>query len=71
MTDTLREALEKIQREGEERSMKFAAAQLRKFLATALCVQCGEPLGVGEVCQDDDAEATVHAACLQAYEDGK
>ena len=43
--------------------MRHAAAQLRKFLATALCAHCGEPLGDGEIVQSDDEERTLHKAC--------
>lgn len=56
--------MERIQREGEERSMSLAAAQLRKFLSTALCATCGEPLGTDEeIVQNDDETKTMHKRC--------
>ena len=56
------EELEKIQAETEMREQRMVMLQLRKFLATALCCQCGEPLGDGKIIQDDN-DRTIHAEC--------
>lgn len=61
---SLEDTMRQIQQESEASDWRLAAAQLRKFLAGALCAHCGEPLGEGvEVVQDDD-ERTMHASCL-------
>ena len=65
MTD-FRKAMEDIQAQDEARAMRLAAAQLRKFLAGALCAVCGDPLGTeDEIIQDDD-DRTMHARCESA-----
>ena len=55
-----------IQRvEEAERATRAIERQLRKYLAGALCAECGEPLGEvsdgGEIIMDD--ERTIHARC--------
>jgi hypothetical protein len=60
---SVEDTMKRVQAEAEAQSMRHAAAQLRKFLATALCAHCGEPLGDGEIVQSDDEERTLHKAC--------
>lgn len=55
-----------IQAEERAREERFAALQLRKFLAGALCCECGEPLGTSEEIIQDDEERTIHARCESA-----
>jgi len=60
-------AMRRVQEEDRERSFSHMAAQLRKFLSTALCATCGEPLGTDEeVVQDDEETKTMHARCADA-----
>lgn len=63
------DTMKRVQAESESTSMRHAAAQLRKFLATALCCHCGEPLGDGTVVQSENEEATLHEACSGVYEE--
>jgi hypothetical protein len=60
---SLEEQFAKIHAEQEDKEMRLVAAQLRKFLAGALCAVCGDPLGTeDEIIQDDD-DRTMHARC--------
>lgn len=53
----------KQQVEEAERAGRMVERQMRKFLAGALCAECGEPLGEDrEIVQDDD-ERTLHKDC--------
>lgn len=56
-----------VQLEDELSDMRLRAAQLRKFLAGALCACCGEPLGEGEELTqeavEDDEPRTIHKRC--------
>lgn len=63
--DGLRDTLHKVQAASEERAMHLAAAQLRKFLSTALCAVCGDPLGDGEIIQNQSETKTMHADCTE------
>ena len=59
----LRQEVEEANRAG-----RAVERQMRKFLAGALCAECGEPLGDthgdGDIVQDDD-ERTLHKHCLK------
>lgn len=57
------EAFAKIQEDENRKAERFAARQLRKFLAGALCCQCGEQLGEDEEIIQDDDECTIHKRC--------
>jgi len=58
------DAMLQLRIEELERAGCMVERQLRKFLAGALCAQCGEPLGEdGEIVMDDD-DRTVHKNCL-------
>lgn len=51
--------------EDANRAGRAVERQMRKFLAGALCAECGEPLGEDrEIVQDDD-ERTIHKECEQ------
>ena len=58
--------------EDANRAGRAVERQMRKFLAGALCAECGEPLGDtggdGDIVQDDD-ERTLHKKCLTDHED--
>lgn len=66
------EAMLRSEVEETERAARYMERQLRKFLAGALCAECGEPLGGthgdGDIVQDDD-ERTLHKECLADHED--
>ena len=66
---SLEDTMRQIQAESEQSDYKLAAAQLRKFLAGALCAHCGEQLGeeLGTIVQNDDEE-TMHLKCLAENE---
>lgn len=44
-------------------------AQLRAYLAGALCTVCGEPLGDDEELTQDDENHTMHSHCLKEEPD--
>lgn len=52
-----------IRAEEQERSYRHAAQELRKFLAGALCAECGEPLGNDDEIVQDDDDRTMHKSC--------
>ena len=52
-----------------ERAARMMERQLRKYLAGALCCECGEPLGEDREIIMDDAERTIHAECETAEEE--
>ena len=70
MANSLKEAFAKIQGEEREKEYRLMAAQLRKFLAGALCTVCGEPLGADEEIVQNDDEETMHARCEPTTEQG-
>ena len=64
------EAILKIQIEEAERAGRMVERQIRKFLAGALCAECGESLGdTDQIVQDDD-ERTLHTHCEVASRKG-
>ena len=63
MSDHLKMALELTQAQDEAQAMRLAAAQLRKFLAGALCAVCGDPLGTEQEIVQDDEDRTMHKGC--------
>lgn len=64
---SVEDTMRRVQLEGELQDMRLRAAQLRKFLAGALCATCGEPLGEGEELTqeevEDDEPKTIHKRC--------
>lgn len=64
---SVEDTMRAIQLEGELQDMRLRAAQLRKFLAGALCAACGEPLGEDqELTQEpveNDEPRTIHKRC--------
>ncbi len=63
------EAMLRQEVEEANRAGRMVERQMRKFLAGALCAQCGVPLGdTDQIVQDDD-ERTVHTKCLTDYEE--
>lgn len=63
MNTSLEDTLEEIQAEEAQRGDRLAMRQVRKFLAGALCCECGEQLGEDEEIVQDDEERTIHARC--------
>lgn len=62
---SIKEQFAKIQAEESARGDRLIMRQMRKFLAGALCAECGEPLGEDEEIVQDDDERTMHAKCEQ------
>ena len=63
---SLEDSMKRVQLETENNSIRLMAAQLRKFLSTALCAHCGEALGTDdEIVQSDDETKTLHAECAE------
>ena len=60
---TSTEIMLQLKVEETERAGRMVERQLRKFLAGALCSECGEPLGEEEEIVQDDDERTLHARC--------
>lgn len=67
----IEDTMKSIQQVEEVRMLRIATAQMRHYLSCALCAQCGDPLGTGEITQTSDGERTVHAGkCLAEAEEG-
>lgn len=62
----LSDALRVTELEGEMQAMRSAMKELRDFVAGALCVHCGEPLGHDEEIIQDDGH-TMHQRCEPSY----
>lgn len=64
---SVEETMRVVQLEGELQDMSLRAAQIRKFLAGALCAVCGEPLGESEELTqeavENDEPRTIHKRC--------
>lgn len=66
---TMDQTLKIIQLEQDIIHTQRVMAQLRAYLAGALCTVCGEPLGDDEELTQDDESHTMHSHCLKEEPD--